>query len=325
MGILDVIKGQFLDVIEYEDISNKILVYKYVRPDGSNEIKQGAQLIVRESQKAVFLKSGTLADIFDAGTHTLSTNNLPVLSKLGAFPFGFISPIISDIFFVSTRQFIDNEWGTKNPIIKRDAELNMMRIKAFGKFAFRVIDIEKFMKEFVGTKGIILTFEIIQYLSSMITEAFAVTAGSSDISILDLASEYRSFSEVVQIEANKRAQELGIEFSDVLIENVSLPEEVEKLIDEQSGIGMAKKDMNTFMQYQTARAMRDASKQKGGLAGLGAGMAFGKHIANTVENTTQTESTGKSKAELLRELKELFDEGILTEEEFVSEKKKILG
>lgn len=325
MGLFDIVKDQFLDVIEFEDVSNKLIVLKYQRESGNNELKQGSKVIVREGQSAVFLKGGQLADILPPGTHTLTTDNLPVLSTLKAFPFLFASPVIADLYFVSTRQFIDNKWGTKNPIMKRDGEFNMVRLRAFGKFSFRITDVATFMREVFGSKGIVMTYDIVEYLSSLVTEAFAVTVGESTMPVLDLVAEYRNLSSTIQEKLNEQVSAIGVQFSDVLIENIALPEEVEKLIDEQSGIGMASRDMNTFMQYQTARAMRDAAKQKGGLAGLGAGMALGSTMAKNIQETTSSPKEEKSKAEQLRELKALLDEGILTQEEFDAEKKAILG
>ena len=325
MGLFDIVKDQFLDVIEFEDVSNKLIVLKYQRESGNNELKQGSKVIVREGQSAVFLKGGQLADILPPGTHTLTTDNLPVLSTLKAFPFLFASPVVADLYFVSTRQFIDNKWGTKNPIMKRDGEFNMVRLRVFGKFSFRITDVATFMREVFGSKGIVMTYDIVEYLSSLVTEAFAVTVGESTMPVLDLVAEYRNLSSAIQEKLNEQVSAIGVQFSDVLIENIALPEEVEKLIDEQSGIGMASRDMNTFMQYQTARAMRDAAKQKGGLAGLGAGMALGNTMAKNIQETTSSPKEEKSKAEQLRELKALLDEGILTQEEFDAEKKAILG
>lgn len=325
MGLLDFVKDQFLDVIEFEDISNKLIVFKFQRESGNNELKQGSKVIVREGQCAAFLKGGRLADILEPGTHTLTTNNLPVLSTLKAFPFLFTSPVLADLYFISTRQFVDNKWGTKNPIMKRDGEFNMVRLRAFGKFAFRITDVATFMREIFGSKGIVMTYDIVEYLSSLVTEAFAVTVGEAKMPVLDLVTEYRALSNIIQAKLNEQASAIGVQFSDVVIENIALPEEVEKLIDEQSGIGMASRDMGTFMQYQTARAMRDAAKQKGGLAGLGAGMALGNTMAKNIQETTNPPKEEKSKVEQLRELKALLDEGILTQEEFDAEKKAILG
>lgn len=325
MGLLDGIRDQFLDVIEYEDKSNKLIVSKFHRPSGNNELKQGSKVIVRESQCAIFLKGGQLADVLFTGTHVLNTENMPVLSSLKAFPSLFVSPVISDLYFVSTRQFIDNKWATKNPIMKRDSEMHMVRIRSFGKFAFRIVDVATFMREVFGTKGVVMSYDIVQYLSSMVTEAFSTTVGATEMSVLDLASDYKKLSVEIQSKLNEQAKNIGIQFSDIIIENISLPDEVEKLIDEQSGIGMAKKDMETFMQYQTARALRDASIQEGGMAGLGAGMALGNTMVQNVQQISATSAPSKSKVEQLRELKELLDDGILTQEEFDSEKKIILG
>lgn len=325
MGLLDRIRDQFLDVIEYVDKSNKIIVTKFRRESGNNELKQGTKVIVRESQAAVFLKEGQLADILSPGTYTLDTDNLPVLSSLAAFPYFFLSPVTADIYFVSTKQFIDNKWATKNPIMKRDRDFNMVRIRAFGKFAFRISDVASFMLEIFGTKGIVMTYDIVTYLSSMVAEAFSAVVGESESSVLDLAAEYRTFAGKVRERLNGQMEPLGIEFSDILIENISLPDEVEKLIDEQSGIGMARQDMESFMQYQTARAVRDASGRAGGLAGLGASMALGHTMAQNIQDMGGQKGEGKSKAEQLRELKSLLDEGILTQEEFEAEKKTILS
>lgn len=320
MGLLNAVRSQFADVIEFVDESNKLVVFKYGRKSGDNELKQGTKIIVRESQCAVFLKGSKLADVMHPGIYSLTTDNFPVLSSLKAFPSLFVSPVISDVYFVSTRQFVDNKWATKNPIMMRDKEFNMVRVRAFGKFAFRIVDATKFMTEIFGTKGIVLTYDIVEYLSSMVTETFSVVLGECQMTVLDLATEYRKLSTAIQQQLNESTEMIGIEFSDVIVENISLPDEVEKLIDEQSGIGMAKQDMEIFMQYQTARAMRDASKQKGGLAGLGAGMAVGNTLAKNVQETISTGGAQRSKAEQLREIKALLDEGILTQEEFENEK-----
>jgi len=285
MGLTDFVKNQFIDVIEFEDQGNKLLVYKYERPD--NEIKQNAKVIVRESQAAIFLKNGKLADILPAGTHTLNTNNLPILSTLGAFAYGFNSPIKSDLYFVSLRQFVGNKWLTPKPIILKDREFNLVRVSAFGSFAFRVVDAEKFMKEVFGTQQKVLTYPIIQYLASIINETFAVTIAQCNVPVIEFAVKYKEISAQMSDSMQLTANSLGLEFSNIIIENISLPEEVEKYIDEQSGIGMASKNMQTFMQYQSARAMRDAAQQEGGLAGLGVGFGLGTNMANTIKETIE--------------------------------------
>ena len=325
MSFINSIKGQFLDVIEYEDIHRKVITYKFQRPGGNNELKQGSQVIVREGQVAAFVKGGQLADILEPGTHALTTRNFPILSSLKAFPFMFNSPVVSDVYFISTRQMLDNKWATKTPIIKRDDEFGMIRLRAFGKFAFRIFSPEVFMKEVFGSLGYTLSYDIVTYLSSLVTEAFAVVLGELDMPVLDLATEYRKISRLIQDQVNETSSRLGVMFSEVIVESVSLPDEVEAMIDEQSGISMAKRDMEGFMQYQSARAMRDAAKQKGGLAGLGAGLGVGKVMAENIASDKKDSAQGKSRVEQLRELKELLDDGILTQEEFDEEKRKILG
>ena len=174
-------------------------------------------------------------------------------------------------------------------------------------------------------EGIVMTYDIVGYLSSMVTETFSAVVGETDLPVLDLAAGYKELSTEMQKKLNEQIHVIGIQFSYIVIENISLPERVEELIDEQSGIGMVRGDMGTFVEYQTARAMRDAAKQEGGLAGLGAGVAFGNTIAQNVQNVSNESHPVKSKAELLREVKSLFDEGILTQEEFEAEKKQILA
>ena len=324
MAFWDLVKDQFLDVIEYEDTSNRLIVVKFRRESGNDELKQGSKVIVREGQCAVFLKGGQLADVLPPGTYSLNTDNFPVLTKLQAFPYLFVSPVIADLYFVSTRQFIDNKWATKNPVVKRDKDLTMARIRAFGKFSFRITDVPLFMREIFGSKGIVMTYDIVEYLSSMVTGAFATVVGEAELSILDLAAGLRSLASAMQERLNDAAAAAGLCFSDVIIESLSLPEDVERLIDEQSGIGIARGNMDAFVQYQSARAMRDAARQEGGLAGLGAGIALGNTVAQRIHTLSAPPEQAKPKAGQLRELKELLDEGILTQDEFDAEKKRIL-
>lgn len=316
------IKEQFLDVIEYIDESDKILVYKYNdRP--SNEIKQGAKAIIREGQCGVFVKGGQIADIWNPGTYKLITENLPVLSSLMAFPYLFMSPIKSDFYFVSTKQSTDNKWATKNPIMMRDKDFGVLRLRAFGTFSFKIVNVELFMKEVFGSQKKVMTWDIVEYLSSYIPMAFAETISELNTPVLDLASKYKNIGEDVKERVNLECLKLGIEFTNVNVENISLPEEVEKLIDEQSGMGLAAKDMATYAQYQSVRAMRDASQQKGGLAGLGAGVAWGNQMVNTIQQTQNLEK--KDPVTEIKKYKELLDMGAITQEEFDEKKKQLLA
>ena len=335
MGFGAFIKGQFIDVIEHVDESNKLLIYKYTRY--GDEIKQGARLIVRNGQCAVFVCRGKIADIFFPGDYRLNTGNLPILSSLAAFPSLFNSPIKSDLYFVNTTQFINNRWGTKNPIIKRDEELGMVRVTAFGSFSFRVKDAKQFMTEVFGARRLNMTYDIIQYLTSMVSEAVGQCLGESTVSILDLATHYRELSDILTPFVNDKASSLGLAIADTTVENIGLPKEVEKLIDEQSGIGLASRNMDVFVQYQSARAIRDAAKQPGGLSGLGAGVAVGQIVSNNINKSlsdsipqpsTKTDysktTTFDSIAEQILKYKELLDAGILTQEEFDKVKSNLL-
>lgn len=314
--------NQFMDVVEYVDPSDKILVSKFHRPD--NEIKEGSKLIVRESQCAIFVCEGQIADVFGPGSYTLSTGNLPILSTLEAFPYAFHSPIRSDLYFISLKQFTNNKWGIKRPLIKRDKEFNMVRLRSFGKFSFAITDVRQFMKEVFGTQKIVLTYDIIQYLSSIVSEAFITVMGESTDSVLDLTTKYSEYGKDVLSAANEKAEPLGLVFTNVIIESISLPEEVEKMIDEQSGIGMAGKNMETYMQYETVQAMRDAARQTNGLAGVGASAALGKTIASSMQAQTATTSS-IDPVEEIRKYKALLDDDIITKEEFEQKKQELLG
>lgn len=264
-------------------------------------------------------------DTFYEGNYRLNTKNLPILSTLAALPYGFNSPIKSDLYYVNLTQFIGQKWGTRNPIVLRDKDLNVVRIGAFGSYSFRIIDVEIFMRDVFGARRLQLTYDIVQFLNSFVAEAVAAAIGEMDIPVLDLARQYRTLSGQLKEALNEKAGKIGIEITEFALENINLPESVEKLIDEQAGIGMASKNMDAFMQYQTARAMRDASKQEGGLAGLGAGFAFGREMNRAAAATLDDAPKEKSNVDKLREYKTLVDEGVLSQEEFDALKKKMLG
>lgn len=293
MGIFNSIKGQFIDVIEYKDENSKTIIKKYIRVKDDDEIKWGAKVIVREGQVAVFLKGGKFTDVLGPGTHTLSTENLPVLSKIMAVPYALNSPLKADVFFVSTRQFVNQNWGTKNPVIVRDKEFDIVRIRAFGNYAFRIIEPKKFMQEVYGTQRKAETSEIVDYLTSFIVEAFSVVIGELNIPVLDLAKNYREIGSKVQEKVNEKAKDIGIEFSNVVIENISLPEEVEKIIDEKSSIGVVKNDFSNYSKFETIQAMRDAAKQENGLAGLGASFVAGSEMAKDMKDEMQKKDSVK--------------------------------
>ena len=311
MGLLDSLRGQFVDVIEHVDDEGTTLVTKYERP--GDEIKQGSQVIVREGQCAVFMKGGALADIMGPGTFTLTTENLPLLSTLAAFKHAFNSPVKADLYFVNTRQFVDNAWGTRNPIMMRDPDLGMIRVRAFGRFAFRIEDVVQFSREVLAARKLFSTTDIVSYLASIIGESVATTLAKSGVSALDFAMGYREHGARVAEEASRTSSSFGIRFTNVVVENASLPDD-------------------SFLEYQNARALRDAAKQEGGLAGLGAGAALGGIMAERVSSASPPSAQKADEhadtaqiAQALRELKALVDEGILSQAEFEAKKKHLLG
>lgn len=277
MGLFDFVKNQFIEVIEATDFQQDRIVFEF--PVAGHEIKMGAQLIVREGQCAIFLNDGTLADVFGPGHYTLSTENMPVLSKLKAWKYGFNSPFKAEVFFVSTRLFTNQKWGTQKPVLMRDQEFGMIRLSAFGVFAYKVVQPDVFMREVFGTLPSFTTKDITEYLRRMITSSLADTIGESNIAAIDMANSYDELG----MEARKKVQvkfgELGLGLQSLTIESISLPEEVEKVIDKRTSMGVLG-DMGKYTQYQAAEAIRDFAQNEGGggIAAMGVGMGAGVQV-----------------------------------------------
>lgn len=275
MGLFDMVRGQLIDVIEWTDDSSDTLVHKYDM--NGKDIMMGAQLTVRESQAAVFVDEGRLADVFGPGRYELTTRNLPVMTSLRAWKFGFNSPFKSDVYFVSTRQFMDRKWGTANPVMMRDSELGMIRIRAFGSFAFRVKDPAAFMREVFGTSSLFTAEGVEGQIRSLAVSALSDAIAESGIPALDLAARYDELSRRALDTLAPRVAGLGLELCGFVIENISLPEEVEKAIDRRTSMGVAG-DLNRHAQFQAAEAMREAASNPGGMAGMGVGMGAGAAV-----------------------------------------------
>ena len=269
------VRGQLIDVIEWTDDSSDTLVHKYDM--NGKDIMMGAQLTVRESQAAVFVDEGRLADVFGPGRYELTTRNLPVMTSLRAWKFGFNSPFKSDVYFVSTRQFMDRKWGTANPVMMRDSELGMIRIRAFGSFAFRVKDPAAFMREVFGTSSLFTAEGVEGQIRSLAVSALSDAIAESGIPALDLAARYDELSRRALDTLAPRVAGLGLELCGFVIENISLPEEVEKAIDRRTSMGVAG-DLNRYAQFQAAEAMREAASNPGGMAGMGVGMGAGAAV-----------------------------------------------
>ncbi len=274
MGIWNKLTGQFIDIIEWLDNTQDTMVYRFERK--GNEIKNGAQLIVRESQVAVFINEGQIADTFQAGTYTLTTQNLPILSTLKGWKYGFNSPFKAEVYFVSTKNFVDRKWGTKNPIMLRDPEFGPIRLRAFGSYAIRITNAEKFLKEIVGTNAEFTADQITDQLRNLVVTRFTDIIGESKIPVLDMAANYNEFSKYIKEQIKDDFNEYGLEITKVLIENISLPPEVEAALDKRSSMGVLG-NLDQYMKYQGGQALGNMGNNTSGgnlgdLVGVGVGL-----------------------------------------------------
>ena len=287
MGLFSFTKSQLLKSLEWSDDSKNTLVYKY--PMDGRQIMMGSKLTVRESQAAVFVNKGKLADVFEPGLHKLTTSNLPVLTKLFSWPFGFNSPFHAEVYFVNTKQFTNIKWGTSNPITMRDKEFGTIRIRSYGTYAFRVSDPAIFLKELFGTNSTFKTEDITSYLKSMLVASISDAIAESKISALDLACNLLEFNKVAQGNVNVQFNKLGLELTNLVIENISFPEEVEKAIDTRSSMGVMGDTMDTFVKYQAAHAMRESANNPNGsnMAGMGVGLGAGAAMGNILNRSLE--------------------------------------
>jgi membrane protease subunit (stomatin/prohibitin family) len=285
MSILDKVKdaamNQFIEVIEWLDESKDTLLYRF--PVAGQEIKNGAQLIVRESQAAVFVFEGQVADVFEPGRYTVEGGNTPILSKLGAWKYGFNSPIKSEVYFVNTKQFTDLKWGTSNPIMLRDADFGIVRLRAFGAYSLRVADPSEFIRQIAGTNAQFQTEDIDGQLKRAIVTEFSDAIGEMKIPALDLAAQYKEMGEAIRAKINEDFRGYGLEVTKFYVENISLPPEVEAAMDKRASMG-ALGDAQKYMQFQAADALRDAAQNEGGGAGLGAGLGAGFAVGGQMAN-----------------------------------------
>lgn len=277
-------KSQMWKVLEWKDDSSNTLVYRF--PMDGKEIMSGSQLTVRESQMAIFVHLGKIADVFGPGKYKLETKNLPILSGIGSIWYQGQSRFKAELYFVNTKQFLDRKWGTGNPVAMRDAEFGMIRIRAYGNYAFRITDPEVFMKEVFGTRGLVTLNDVEGVLSNMLVSQMSDTIAESKISALDMAMNYKEFGAMIQDNARENFAALGLSITGFTVVNISFPEAVEKTIDERTNLGILSGQMGTYTQKKAADALGEAAKHGGGAStvigmGLG-GMATG--VANTAMN-----------------------------------------
>jgi membrane protease subunit (stomatin/prohibitin family) len=333
MALMDFIKKQFIDVIQWTEDAPGTLAWRF--PMADMEIQNGAQLVVRESQMALFVNEGRVADVFGPGSHTLSTRTLPLLTNLKHWDKLFASPFKSDVYFFSTRQQVDQKWGTPQPITIRDSDFGAVRLRAFGNHSFRVADPRVFHTELSGTQGSYSLADIDGQLRALVVQNISQAIASSGVPFLDLASNLVNFAQVLRTQLGSEFQKIGLKLEGMTVQSVSLPEELQKVMDQKIGMGMVGDDMAKFMQYQTAQAIpkfAESGGEGGGMAGgamgLGAGVAMGQVMAQNLAAGLQVASVAVVKPEdviaTLEKLGELQARGILTPEEFAAKKAELL-
>ena len=274
MTLRDFITGELIDIVEWLETSPDAMVWRFDRPN--NEIKNGAQLIVRPGQVAVFVDQGTVADVFEPGRHELTTQNLPILSRLRGWKYGFASPFKAEVVFVSTRQFVSNKWGTKQPVMTRDPELGPVRLRVFGTYAVRVSDAESFVRELVGANSSFTIGQITDQLRDLVVARFSELLGENTVPVLQLAANYKELGDLVATRLVPELEKFGVALTKLVVESIALPDEVAATLDQRTRIGLIGGDMGAYAQLLTADAVRDAARNQGsGGAGAAVGVGLG--------------------------------------------------
>ncbi|WP_440105890.1 SPFH domain-containing protein [Acidovorax sp. BL-A-41-H1] len=347
MALMDFIKKQFIDIIQWTEESDGTLAWRF--PMSGMEIQNGGTLVVRESQMAVFVNEGQVADVFGPGTHKLTTQTLPVLTYLKNWDKLFESPFKSDVYFFSTRQQIDQKWGTPQPITIRDKDFGAVRLRAFGNYAFRIADPKLFHTEISGTRESYPVGDLEGQLRGLVLQNISNAIAGSGLPFLDLAANQVMFADALAKELAPAFAKIGLQLEGMTVQNVSLPEELQKIMDQKIGMGMVGNDMAKFMQYQTAQAIPKfaeggaggGSGIAGDAMGLGAGVALGQVLAQNLAQGLQAPVApaaaaaaqaaaaplGVKPEDVMATLEKLGDlkaKGILTQEEFDAKKSELL-
>ena len=341
MGLFDFIKGQFVDILEWVDFSRDILVWKF--PDRDKEIKMGAQLTVRDSQVAILLNEGKMADIFEPGRHELTTRNMPIMTTLNSWKYGFESPFKADVYFINTRQFTDNKWGTPSPVTIPDSKFGQVEFRAFGTYNFRVTQYENFFKELVGTNPVLALDDVDGMLRAKLVDKFTeivAEMAENNFSFIQMQANKSEFIQALFLRIQGYFKDFGLEVTDFTIQSITLPPELQEYLNKNTQMNMVGEDMQKFMMFQSAVAMeKSAENPGGGNAGMdmGAGLAMGQLMMNQMNQATDKSRGGvddaaaKASAEkseimkLLKELGELKEAGVLTEDEFNAKKSELLS
>ncbi|MCU4120320.1 SPFH domain-containing protein [Variovorax sp. N23] len=345
MALMDFIKKQFIDIIQWTESGDGTLAWRF--PMAEMEIQNGASLTVRESQVAVFVNEGQVADVFGPGMYKLTTQTLPVLTYLKNWDKLFESPFKSDVYFFSTRQQVDQKWGTPQPIAIRDKDFGAVRLRAFGNYSFRIGDAKLFHTEISGTRDIYTVADLDGQLRGLVLQNISNAIASSGVPFLDLAANQIAFANALSAQLQPEFAKIGVKLEAITVQNVSLPEELQKVLDQKIGMGMVGGDMGKFMQYQTAQAIpkfaEGSASGGGGIAGdamgLGAGVALGQVLAQNLAQGLNpnaaataavaaaapvTEISANEVMATLEKLGDLKTKGILTQEEFDAKKAELL-
>ena len=345
MALMDFIKKQFIDVIQWTESDDGTLAWRF--PMADMEIQYGASLTVRETQVAVFVNEGKIADVFGPGMHKLTTQTIPVLTYLKNWDKLFESPFKSDVYFFSTRQQVDQKWGTPQPITIRDKDFGAVRLRAFGNYAYRIADPRLFHTEIAGTREVYTTADLDGQLRGLVLQNISNAIAASGVPFLDLAASQLSFAQALNTALAPAFSAIGLKLEGMTVQNVSLPEELQKVLDQKIGMGMVGGDMGKFMQYQTAQAIPGMVQGGGGSGiagdamGLGAGVALGQVLAQNLQSglnpglaqAAPAQAAIQNVANSLRpdevmatleKLGELKAKGILTQEEFDAKKSELL-
>ncbi|NVB37750.1 SPFH domain-containing protein [Pseudenhygromyxa sp. WMMC2535] len=296
---MNFIRNELIDIIEWLDDTNYTLVWRF--PDKDHQIKNGAKLICRQGQAAVLVNEGVMADVFGPGTHTLATQNMPVLSTLKGWKYGFESPFKVEVYFISLKQYLDQKWGTPNPIIIRDPEFAVgnrpgrVPIRAFGNYNFRIADPSLFFKEIVGTNGLVTSDDIERYVKSRVLQAFSKAASQAKVSVSDIAGHVDVLAETVKTGIDKDLQAIGLQLTSFIIESITLPPAIQKAIEEAAA--QAARGVDNTMAWEGMQAMRDVAKnahkgQGSGIMGAGMGMGMGMGMGNMMGNMMSPQNMG---------------------------------
>ena len=344
MALLDFIKKQFIDIIQWTEEGDGTLAWRF--PMRDLEIQNGASLTVRESQLAVFVNEGKVADVFGPGLYKLTTQTLPVLTYLKNWDKLFQSPFKTDVYFFSSRQQVDQRWGTPQPITIRDKDFGAVRLRAFGNYTYRISDPKLFHTQISGTRDLYTVSDLDGQLRGMVLQHISDAIASSGLPFLDLAANQTEFARALATELAPAFEAIGLKLEGMTVQNLSLPEELQKLLDQRIGMGMVGNDMGKFMQYQTAQAIPEMAKGVGAggsvagdAMGLGAGIAMGQVLAQNLQqglqggaaaNAAQAAAAAAATVKpddvmaTLEKLGELKAKGILTQEEFDAKKAELL-